>query len=144
MARRTHDRGVRACERKERLVMIKLGWRPGCRGVTPFALRGEVSRNVRRIGRCHEVSMVAAITGCWSAGKDSILVTRGACLSRMSTGKRNHRLVVIKCRRMPSTHGMAELTILREHGRRMHRILRGRILRLMAGNALRRSRGKRR
>lgn len=63
MALRTLNRGVRAGEREPRGIVIKGCSRPGNRGVTGVASRGESALHVVRVGRSLEVLHVAGRAG---------------------------------------------------------------------------------
>jgi len=120
------------------------GQRPASRGmiearlsprgcvVTDFALLGEAHGNVIRIGRSGVILLMAAVAGGRQAGVIVVHVALRALHAGVRASEWKRRLRVIECCRHPRGGGVADLTGLRDPGRRMVRIRRALVVLQMA------------
>lgn len=116
MARGTRGGHVGACELEGRYVVVKRRRAPGSRRVAYCTCQREAGSRMRRVGGRR---VVREMTGCVPTCAGCSLIhpvrmTRSAWRRDVRTCQRQRRLVMIECRRLPPSGGMARLTGQRE------------------------------
>lgn len=118
MAGSARDRGVRAGERKRRVVVVERRVQPSCCRMAQRAIlreiRGHVVWYAGDVGRAVVILRVAAVAARRQRSGIVVRVAGGACDARVRARQRKRRGIVIEGRVEPRRRRMALRAILRE------------------------------